>query len=110
MGLAAGKRLTWDFLGRWKLQAQLHVWSVMKQSSMETLAKTISFACKSVKHGKNKNIFTAEWLDIHVVFQQVTSLRDSSQYTSNLYKKMGAFCALISVINGLEPISEHLDP
>ena len=47
---------------------------------------------------------------IHVVFQQATSLRDSSQYTSNLYKKMGAFCALISVRNGLESISEHLDP
>ena len=72
--------------------------------------KKVSFACKSVKHGKNKNIFTTEWLDIHVVFQQVTSMRDSSQYTSNLYKKMGAFCALISVINGLESISEHLDP
>ena len=49
--------------------------------NIETLVKTISFACKSVKHGENKNIFTTEWLDIHIVFQQVTSLRDSSQYT-----------------------------
>ena len=37
------------------------------------------------------------------------SSEDSSQYTSNLYKKMGAFYALISVRNGLESISEHLD-
>ena len=45
-----------------------------------------------------------------IVLQQVTLLRDSSQFTSNLYKKMGALCALISVRNGLESISEHLDP
>ena len=35
---------------------------------------------------------------------------NSSEYTSNLYKKMNAFYALISVRYGLESISEHLDP
>ena len=45
-----------------------------------------------------------------IVLQQVTLVRDSRQFTSNLYKKMGAFCALISVTIDLEPISEHLDP
>ena len=46
---------------------------------------------KSVKYDKNKNIFTTKWLNIQIVLQQVTPVRDSCQYTSNLYKKMGAF-------------------
>ena len=79
----------------------------MKRSSMETLVKTISFACKSVKHGK-KSVRISSPLNGWI--QQVTSLRDSSQYTSSLYKKMGAYYASISVRNGLESISEHLDP
>ena len=71
-----GHWIFYQTVRRWKLQAQLYVWCVMKRLSMGTMVKTIS---------KSVNLL-------------------------QIYIKGGAFCALISVRNGLESISEHLDP